>query len=68
MRFSLVIEARAIQDIQQAIDYYDSQQEGLGRRFEKVEIALVPWRYRINLPGASAGRTQRIDKLPRANS
>jgi len=34
MAFSLVIDPRAIQDIQHAIDYYDQQQAGLGIRFE----------------------------------
>ena len=33
MNFSLVIEPRALLEIQQAIDYYDEQQEGLGERF-----------------------------------
>ncbi len=34
MNFSLVIETRAIGDIQEAIDYYDGQQPGLGERFK----------------------------------
>lgn len=34
MAFSLVIDPKAIEDIQQAIDYYDEQQVGLGERFE----------------------------------
>ena len=33
MNFSLVIEPRALLEIQQAINYYDKQQEGLGERF-----------------------------------
>jgi toxin ParE1/3/4 len=33
MAFSIVIERRAIADVQQAIDYYDKQQIGLGRKF-----------------------------------
>lgn len=39
MNFSLKIEPRALSEIQQAIDYYDSQQVGLGQRFLKaIEI------------------------------
>jgi toxin ParE1/3/4 len=34
MAFSLEIDPKAIGDIQQAIDYYDEQQVGLGERFE----------------------------------
>jgi hypothetical protein len=34
MIYSLVIDPRAIQEIQQAIDYYDEQQTGLGEKFE----------------------------------
>lgn len=34
MAFSIVIDPRAIRDIQEAIDYYDEQQAGLGLRFE----------------------------------
>ena len=34
MAFTLVIDPRAIQDIQGAIDFYDEQQAGLGQRFE----------------------------------
>lgn len=34
MAFTLVIDPRAIQDIQEAIDYYEEQQAGLGKRFE----------------------------------
>lgn len=36
MAFTLVIDLRAIRDVQQAIDYYDEQQAGLGQRFEAV--------------------------------
>ena len=36
MSFSIVIDHRALKDIQQAIDYYDEQQSGLGKRFEMV--------------------------------
>lgn len=34
MAFSIVIDRRAILDIQEAIDYYDEQQAELGKRFE----------------------------------
>ena len=34
MSFTLVIDPRAVRDIQEAIDYYDEQQAGLGARFE----------------------------------
>ncbi|MEQ9164671.1 MAG: hypothetical protein RLO12_00320 [Fulvivirga sp.] len=34
MAYSIVIEPAAIQDIQQAIDYYDEQQIGLSKKFE----------------------------------
>jgi toxin ParE1/3/4 len=34
--YSLVIDLRAVRDIQQAIDYYEEQQEGLGKKFESV--------------------------------
>jgi plasmid stabilization system protein ParE len=35
MAFSTVIDPRAMQDIQQAIDYYENQQPGLGKQFEE---------------------------------
>lgn len=34
MQFHLKIEPRAIQEIQEAIDYYDQQLVGLGEKFE----------------------------------
>ncbi|MBO6523658.1 MAG: type II toxin-antitoxin system RelE/ParE family toxin [Balneolaceae bacterium] len=34
MAFTTVLDPRAMQDIQQAIDYYDEQQPGLGEQFE----------------------------------
>lgn len=34
MAFTLVIDPGVIRDIQEAIDYYDEQQTGLGERFE----------------------------------
>lgn len=34
MSYAIVIDSRAIQDIQKAIDYYDEQQSGLGQKFE----------------------------------
>lgn len=34
MAFNLFVDSRALHDIQDAIDYYDSVQVGLGDRFE----------------------------------
>ena len=34
MAYTLVLDPRAIRDIQKAIDYYDEQRPGLGKRFE----------------------------------
>ncbi len=34
MAFTTVLDPRAMQDIQQAIDYYDEQELGLGEQFE----------------------------------
>ncbi|NBR14503.1 MAG: type II toxin-antitoxin system RelE/ParE family toxin [Crocinitomicaceae bacterium] len=34
MKFTLELDPRAIQDIQEAIDYYDEQLVGLGEKFE----------------------------------
>lgn len=34
MPYSIIIDPRAIADIQQAIDYYDDNQPGLGTKFE----------------------------------
>ena len=36
MSFSVVIEPRALADVQAAIDYYDEQQPGLGKKFAAV--------------------------------
>lgn len=36
MPYLIVIEPDALQDVQQAIDYYDDQQIGLGEKFEAV--------------------------------
>ena len=36
MAYTLFIDPRAIQDVQEAIDYYDEQQAGLGKRFESA--------------------------------
>ncbi len=33
MAFDIALEKRALSDIQQAIDYYDQQQIGLGKKF-----------------------------------
>ena len=34
MPYNIVIEPEALQDVQRAIDYYDDQQTGLGKKFE----------------------------------
>ena len=34
MKYIVVIEDNALCDIQEAIDYYDDQQIGLGKKFE----------------------------------
>jgi toxin ParE1/3/4 len=36
MAFKLAIDIRALQDVQEAINYYDQQQLGLGRHFEII--------------------------------
>lgn len=36
MVYKVVIDPRAFLDIQKAVDYYDEQQPGLGRKFEKT--------------------------------
>ena len=36
MAYAIMIDPRAVRDIQEAIDYYDSQQAGLGVKFEKA--------------------------------
>lgn len=36
MAFTLVIDPRAMKDVQDAIDYYEDQQSGLGVRFENA--------------------------------
>jgi hypothetical protein len=36
MRFVVVIDPLAIRDIQETINYYDEQSNGLGKRFESV--------------------------------
>jgi len=36
MAYRIVIDPRAIRDIQNAIDYYEEQQLGIGERFETV--------------------------------
>lgn len=34
MAYAIVLDHRAIDDVQKAIDYYDEQQPGLSKRFE----------------------------------
>jgi len=41
MAFTLFIDMRAISGIQEAIDYYDEQQTGLGKRFEAELNSLL---------------------------
>lgn len=41
MAFTIIIDTRAISDIQEAIDYYDEQQAGLGKRFEAELNSLL---------------------------
>ena len=36
MTYQVVLDHRALQDIQQAIDYYNKQEPGLGERFENT--------------------------------
>lgn len=36
MNFEVVLDSRALDDIQRAIDFYDEQQPGLGRLFEET--------------------------------
>ena len=36
MAYKVVIEPRALSDAQQAIDYYDEQQIGLGKKFNEA--------------------------------
>ncbi len=49
MRFKVVIEPRALADIQDGIDYYEEQLEGLGERFSATvdhylkSISLNPY-------------------------
>ncbi len=41
MRFEVEIDLRAVEDVRTAKDYYESQQLGLGLRFEKSVAQLV---------------------------
>jgi len=36
MAFSTILDPRAMQDVQQAIDYYDELEPGLGKEFENT--------------------------------
>jgi plasmid stabilization system protein ParE len=38
MAYQVVIEPRALSDAQQAIDYYDEQQIGLGKKFNNALV------------------------------
>lgn len=35
MSFSIFLDPRAVEDIQESIDYYEEQEIGLGKRFEE---------------------------------
>lgn len=37
MPFTIVLDPRAVQDIQESIDYYEDQEPGLGRQLEHVD-------------------------------
>ena len=36
MSYHLIIDNRALQDVQEAIDFYDNHQTGLGKQFELI--------------------------------
>lgn len=36
MAYLVIIDPRALRDVQEAIDYYEEQQPGLGEKFEQV--------------------------------
>ncbi|MCD4792620.1 MAG: hypothetical protein K8R54_05255 [Bacteroidales bacterium] len=36
MKFEVIIDKRALKDIQQTIEYYDSKSQGLGTKFKTV--------------------------------
>jgi toxin ParE1/3/4 len=36
MAFKVVLDPRAIEDIQESIDFYEDQEPGLGKRFESL--------------------------------
>ncbi len=42
MAFTLVIDPMALRDVQDAIDYYDDQQAGLGKGFEMFFGHILP--------------------------
>lgn len=53
MRYSIVFQPRAISEIQNTIDYYDSQQLGLGEAlynelFEYVDAIIIKPFYKIH--------------------
>ena len=46
MIFNVVIEPRALADIQDAINYYDEQQIGLGERFKRAVNTHIGYLYK----------------------
>lgn len=46
MKFRVVIEPRALADIQEAIDYYDEQQIGLGKKFNSAVERHIKYLYK----------------------
>lgn len=46
MIFNVVIEPRALADIQDAINYYDEQQTGLGERFKRAVNTHIGYLYK----------------------
>ena len=40
MAYTIVIDPRAIQDIQEAIDYYEEKLPGLGKKFTSISPQL----------------------------
>ncbi len=46
MKFNVVIEPRALRDIQDAINYYDEQQVGLGEKFKRAFDKHISYLYK----------------------
>ncbi|MDR9408860.1 MAG: hypothetical protein RI573_08440 [Balneolaceae bacterium] len=53
MSFSIFLDPRAVEDIQESIDYYEEQEIGLGKRFEEhLDKHLSILKRESLLPGA----------------